>query len=75
MTKVVAALLVLGIGFTVQTNWELKKDKDGIKVYTSGADDSKFKQFKAMSCQFPKEKQEEAAAWASRSLQCRVSAA
>ena len=40
---------MLNLGFC-QTEWSLKKDKDGIKVYTGKMPDSKFNAIR-VSCQ------------------------
>lgn len=42
----VSILLLGSTGYT-QSDWELQKDKKGIKVWTKDYPDSKFKQFKA----------------------------
>lgn len=49
MKTVLAAVMAMAFGLGLRTNWELKKEEDGIKVYTSGAATSTFKQFKALS--------------------------
>ena len=37
----------MGSDMSAQKDWELQKDKKGIKVWTKDYPDSKFKQFKA----------------------------
>ena len=48
MYKIIIALFFLLkiTGVNAQTNWELKNEKSGIKVYTSAVTDSKFKAIK-----------------------------
>lgn len=41
-----ALIALISISIFSQPNWELKKEKDGIKVYLANSDDSKVKQFK-----------------------------
>ena len=44
-------LQILYIPAFTQQNWSLKKDKNGIKIYTAGIDSSKFKMVK-VECEF-----------------------
>jgi len=37
---------LISLSTFAQTNWELKKEKDGIKVYLANSEDTKMKQFK-----------------------------
>lgn len=39
-------IAIISMSLFLQPNWELKKEKDGIKVYVATSDDSKIKQFK-----------------------------
>jgi hypothetical protein len=39
-------IAMISISAFAQVDWELKKDKDGIKVYLANSEDSKIKQFK-----------------------------
>ena len=39
-------LSLVGTGVNAQFNWQLKKDEDGVKVYTSGTANSNFKSIK-----------------------------
>jgi hypothetical protein len=41
-----ALVTMISICAFLQSNWELKKEKDGIKVYLANSDESKIKQFK-----------------------------
>ena len=48
MGKMVAILLLslINAGACAQTDWQLKKDEDGIKVYTCSTPNSNFKSVK-----------------------------
>jgi len=41
-----ALIVLFSIAITTQPFWELKKEKDGIKVYLANSEDTKVKQFK-----------------------------
>jgi len=41
-----ALVVLFSIAITTQPFWELKKEKDGIKVYLANSEDTKVKQFK-----------------------------
>ncbi len=41
-----AVILAASISLSAQSEWELKKDKNGIKVYTRDVEGSSFKEFK-----------------------------
>ena len=49
MTKFLTTICIVCLGFAHQTKWELKKDADGIQVYTGASQESKFKRFKAIT--------------------------
>lgn len=44
----ITLLIVLSLILTFDQNWELKKDKEGIKVYMKEDSESDFKEFKAV---------------------------
>src|SRR5215218_9407745 len=45
-TALLICLVICSYGSSSQPNWELTKEKDGIKVYTSNQSSSKFKSIK-----------------------------
>lgn len=49
MKIVFAAIIAVGFGLGLQTNWELKIEKDGISVYTAADENSSFKKFKLLA--------------------------
>lgn len=42
-------IALISIGAFFQSEWELKKDRDGIKVYLSNSEDTKIKKFKVVT--------------------------